>query len=268
MKNKATWNKLPTGPLTGATLIVTRPVGMGVSMIQRIGTLGGKAVNLPGLSLRSVVDAEEAKSTLQKATSLDGVIFVSPAAVRHAYRLLPQLSFSSKTRVAAMGMATANALVRRGVRRVIVSLERQNTEGLLERHEFDSIQNQQWGLIGAPGGRELLAQTLRERGAIVHDIAVYLRVPPRLGHHHAQTVMRAKDPLFIFFSSAETVGYLAQLLPTAAWKRLLNAEAIVSSARLADVVRQQGFERITLARSANAADLITAVLALPLHRHQ
>jgi len=258
MRNPKLSHKSRLAPLAGGTFIVTRPVGMGASMIKRLQLFGGKAIHIPGLSIRPVANAEEAKIKLRASGEFDGIIFVSPNAVRHTFSLVPELSFSPQTRVAAIGMVTANALVRRGVNRVIVSSERQDSEGLLALHELDSLHNQQWALIGAPGGREVLAQTLRERGAKVQSILVYERLAPRLGHHHVRLLMTAVPPLFVFCSSAESLMNLSQCLPSTAWSKLLNAQIIVSSSRLADIARQHGFEQITQACSATMTDLITA----------
>src|SRR6185312_2106586 len=120
-----------SGPLAGASVIVTRPAASAGPLRQRIRALGGVPIGLPGSVLRMAPEPAAMRAALTAARTVDVAIFVSPAAVKFAFAVLPKLRFSRATQVCAVGAATARALHRRGIRNVTWPRERQDSEGLL-----------------------------------------------------------------------------------------------------------------------------------------
>src|SRR5579863_5809363 len=154
---------IATSPATlaGATVIVTRPSASAAALKRRIAALGGIALGLPGVGLRAAEDSGSARAALNDARKAELAVFISPAAVRYAFALLPTLRFARGVRVCAVGAGTARALQRRGVRRVLWPAQRQDSEGLLALAEFARLRGRRIALIGAPGGRDLLPAALR-----------------------------------------------------------------------------------------------------------
>jgi len=235
-------------------------------MKRRIAALGGAALALPGLSVRGVADARPARAAL-RALAADDVVFVSPSAVRHAFGLVPRLRFRSGTRVCAVGAATARALARRGVREVLWPRARQDSEGLLALAEFAQMRGRQVVLIDAPGGRELLPDTLQARGARVRRLHVYARGPARLDRRHFAAIAAAGAPLVTQLSSLEALANLRSQLPEPLFARLTAGDAVVSSERIAVAARAAGWRRIERAASAGLADMLDATVAT-LARHR
>jgi len=233
---------------------------------RRIRTLGGRALGLPGVTLRASADPAAARSALAAVRSADIVIFVSPAAVRFAYTLL-RLRFARGTLACAIGSATARALRRRGVARVLWPATRQDSEGLLELPELARLRGKRVLLIGAPGGRELLGETLRARRAKVTHAHVYARAAPRFTRTQLAALEQAPAPLVTLLSSAETLANLRATLPLDLFARLAGGELVVSSERLAAAARASLFGNVHVAASALPADLLdAAIVALARHR--
>lgn len=250
----------PTLALAGATVVVTRPTAAAASLKRRITELGGRALGLPGTSLRGADDVDAAKSALRAARTADFVIFASPNAVRHAFALLPDLRFARTCRVCAVGAGTTRALLRRGLGDVRWPRERQDSEGLLALPEFAALRGRRVVIIDAPQGRELLPGELLRRGAAqVSRIHVYRRTAPRFDSRHFDALAAAAAPLFVQMSSAESIAHLRERLPPALFAKLAAADAVVSSARIADTARAAGWRRIHLAASAGTADMLDAV---------
>ena len=247
----------PHSTLAGAGIVITRPAGTGAAMAARVRALGGRALSLPGLSLRAVSDAAAAVDGLRGARDAQIWIFSSPAAVRFAFRLLPSLRIPRRARVFGVGAGTSLALARRGVR-AMVPEERSDSEGLIALPELASIRGQRVVLVGAPGGRDLIAPALRRRGARVQHVHVYRRERPRLTQRHFDAFAGARNPLITLLSSAEALVNLVALVPRALLARLRGQIVVVSSARLALAARSQGFTEIVQAKSALARDLIAA----------
>ncbi len=223
-------------------------------------------VRLPGLSLRGLPASSGALPKLADANAFDACIFNSPAAVRHAWSAWPSLQIASRSAVFAIGAGTSRALARHGIR-ALAPDRRNDSEGLLGLPGLAAIDGRHIALIGAPGGRDLIAPALRQRGAIVDEIHVYERAAPRLTRKHFDALAQADDPLITLLSSAEALAHLVTLLPAPLRRRLQRQSLVVSSERLAGIARARGFGNIFRAASAAPSDLVDgAVRALTQHR--
>jgi uroporphyrinogen-III synthase len=231
-----------------------------------VAALGGRVVGLPGMSLRGPQDAGRVRAALRATRGLDAWVFTSPAAVRFAFALVPGLRIPRRARVFAVGQGTARALARHA-HAAIAPRERQDADGLLALDALAAIRGRRVALVTAPGGRDVIGPELERRGAQLHTVHVYRRVPPRLDRRHFRALEDAASPLFTLLSSALALDNLAAALPRDALARLRHETAVVSSARLRSAVQRHGFRNIVLARSALGADLLEAsAAALARHR--
>ena len=264
---KRMFDKTIHAPLGGASVIVTRPAGTGAAFARRARALGGEPVTLPGLALRAADDAAAARQALAAARRADVVVFVSPAAVRYAWRLLPTLAFARRIRVCTVGTATAQALRRRGVTDVLTPTTTQDADGLLAMPALARLRGLTVALVGAPGGRDTLPNAVRRRGATLLRADVYRRAAPRWTRRHYAALDTAPKPRLLMISSAEALAHIATRLPAGLVLALRDAETVVSSLRLAHLAREHGFSRVHVARSALAGDMLAAACsALGRHR--
>jgi len=256
-----------SGPLAGASVIVTRPAASAAPLRRRIRALGGVPIGLPGSVLRAAPERAATRAALAAARDAAVAIFVSPAAVKFAFAAAPKLRFSRATQVCAVGAATAGVLRRRGIRTVAWPRERQDSEGLLALPELEKLRGRRVALIGAPGGRELLAHTLRERRARLTRIDVYRREAPRYSARQLTALEQAPAPLLLLVSSAEALANLRAALPLHLFARLAAGEIVVSSERLAALARTSLFANVHVAAGPAPADLLNAAcVALARHR--
>jgi uroporphyrinogen-III synthase len=253
-------------PLAGASVVITRPSSTGGAMRRQVERLGGKPVGLPGIALRAVADAGKARRELRAVRSADIVVFISPAAVRFAWNLLPRLRFARTTCVLAPGAGSARALQRRGVASSYPP-DRQDSEGLLDLPSLARVRRRHIVLVGAAGGRDLLSRELRARGARVQLIEVYERTVPHLNRRHFAQLERATGPLIGLFSSAEALTNLHLRLPAALFAHLAANDCVVSGARVAEVAHTLGFAHVHVATSALPEALLAAACAA-LARHR
>lgn len=253
-------------PLAGAGIVITRPAGTASAVAARVRALGGRAILLPGLSLRAAREPAAIRDTLRRTHGADIVIFTSPAAVRFAFRLLPSLRVARRSRAFAIGSGTVRALAARGIP-ALAPEARNDSEGLLAMRELARVRGLRVAQIGAPGGRDLIAPALRRRGANVETIHVYRRVPPRLTRRHFETLDAAPEPLITLVSSGEALANLVALVPAPQLAHIREQIIVVSSARLAASARENAFAQVVLARSAAPRDLLAAAEAV-LGRHR
>ena len=254
-------------PLSGASVVVTRPGAGAAAIKRRVRQLGGHVIGLPGVNLRGAGDKPAIKAALIRARAADIVIFVSPAAVRYAFTIHPKLRFPKTTRVCTLGAATENALRRKGVKNVLRPIDSQTSEGLLALPELQRLSRKRVAIVGAPGGRELLVQALQARKARVTCIHVYRRELPRFRKGQLDALENASTPIITLLTSQEILGNLRAALPLPLFGKLAAGELIVSSLRLAMAARASLFTSVHIASSPGPADLLTAACgALAQHR--
>ncbi len=252
-------------PLDGITLVVTRPALTADAQVRAARLLGAQVLRLPGLALAAVDDAAGARAALAAAAAADAWIFTSPAGVRFAFALLPQWRPHAQADVFAVGRATARALARHAIA-ARVPVERQDSEGLLALEAFATARGRKIVIIDAPGGRDVIASSLRQRGAEVERIAVYRRAPARLGARHLRALEEAPRPWITLVSSGEALANLLDALPADVVTGWRTQPLVVSSGRLAEHAREAGFSDIHVARSALTRDLLTCACSVRKHR--
>lgn len=252
-----------TLPLRNVTVVITRPAGTAGPLARRVRKLGGIPVSVPGLSLRATEDASAVDAALRKALEGDMLIFTSPAAVRFAADVLP---LATRATVVAVGRGTARALKTADVVDVRFPETSQDSEGVLALPELAQVAGRRVSLIGAPGGRGLLRERLAARGADLEEIHVYHRVAPRIDRRHIDPLLKLGRRSAVLLSSAEALDHLHRALVAPAWRRLVQAVAVVSSERLRGIALEAGFERVAVARSALPTDLLAAAAGVSFTR--
>ena len=242
-------------PLRNVTVVITRPAGTAGPLARRVRKLGGIPVSVPGLSLRATEDATAVDAALRRALDGDVLVFTSPAAVRFAADVLP---LATRATVIAVGRGTARALKTANLPDARFPESSQNSEGVLGLPELAAVAGKRIALVGAPGGRGLIHEQLSLRGALLEDIHVYHRVAPRIDRRHIDPLLKLSRRSAVLLSSAEALDHLHRALIAPAWRKLVQAVAVVSSDRLRDIAVEAGFERVAVARSALPADLLQA----------
>ncbi|WP_448096214.1 uroporphyrinogen-III synthase [Luteibacter yeojuensis] len=242
-------------PLRNVTVVITRPAGTAGPLARRVRKLGGIPVSVPGLSLRATEDAAAVDAALRRALEGDVLVFTSPAAVRFAADVLP---LATRAAVIAVGRGTARALKTASVAEVRFPETSQNSEGVLALPELTNVTGKRVALVGAPGGRGVIREQLALRGAVMEEIHVYHRVAPRIDRRHIDPLLKLGRRSAVLLSSAEALDHLRRALIAPAWRKLVQAVAVVSSDRLREIAVEAGFERVAVARSALPTDLLQA----------
>jgi len=195
-------------------IIVTRPTHQNQMICQRLTQLGACAYRLPLLTITAI------HHTLPKQAP-DYIIFTSPNAVKFGIQpLAPYLATTdahhSVTQTThpisvAIGHKTAKALQQNNV---IVDIYPQagqlNSEQLLTNPIFQHLPQRTVWIIRGQNGRDLLATTLKERGAQVNYIDVYYRSRPKIDIFSLKTQWLKQEIDMIMITSAESLHNLYQ----------------------------------------------------------
>jgi uroporphyrinogen-III synthase len=246
-------------PLAGCYVISLRPVGGHAAMRRAAAACGARVLALSPWRIEAQGDAAT-RQALRDALAADIVVATSPAAVRAA-ATLSSLRKRRGQRWCAVGAGTAAALRRAGVDEVVAPT-RMDSEGLLALDALHDVRGRRIGLLTAPGGRELIAPTLRRRGAKLLRADVYRRI----GIEPASVALAKLRALpatpWLALGSGEALRLALARLPADLAAKLRGANVAAASERLAQAAREAGFRgRIVVAASARPRDLVAAMAA-------
>jgi len=241
-------------------VVITRPVGAHRALARAVRAQGGDALSLPGARIVAEPANADLLRALSDARHADIVVFQSPGAVRCLFSLQPRWRAARGTTVVAVGPGTARALARCGVRAVTPD-RRHDSEGVLALAAFRQVRGLAIALVGAPGGRGLLAPALAGHGARVVACHVYRRVAPRYTRRHRDALLWARGALAWLVSSAEAVAAVRGWADPQCWSRLAGAVAVAPSERIAALLRAEGVRRVLVSGSAMPAAMLRTLAA-------
>jgi uroporphyrinogen-III synthase len=248
----------PPCNLAGLSVLVTRPAHQSGGLCEMIERAHGRPVRFPALEILGPADKHAARAALAAASAADVLIFVSANAVQYAFPLLPD-QLRVDVEIAAVGSATARALVAHGLDPMLVP-ERMDSEGLLALPALHTVAGKRIFILRGDGGRELLYDTLRERGAQVDMVEVYRRRLPQRAAAAAKLVANwAQLVQAVTATSNAILDNLFTLLGEDGAARLHDTPLVVVSQRMAEHAVARGCGVVYVANSARDADLLAAL---------
>jgi uroporphyrinogen-III synthase len=246
-----------TSPLTGLNIVVTRPREQAAGLVRRIEELGGKSFLFPLLEIEAVRDDSALREQISRLNQIDLVIFISPNAVRYGLAAINSLSQRGRAgvgevlpaalRVATVGQGSAKALHEAGIAQVIAPTERFDSEGLLALPELQDVDGKRVMIFRGDGGRELLGDTLKARGAKLEYATCYRRSKPDL----EVGLLLAAMPDAVTVTSSEALGHLMEMLDTVQRQGVFAIPLFVPHARIAEAAKQQGWHHVIVTESGD-----------------
>ncbi|MBN2312082.1 MAG: uroporphyrinogen-III C-methyltransferase [Candidatus Hydrogenedentes bacterium] len=164
-------------PLFGRRIVVTRARAQASVFAQTLAELGADVIQLPTIRIESLADTPDMREAARNAGLAHWCVFTSVNGVDafvHALELEGlDVRALAGVRIAAIGPPTAERLRQSGLRAQLVP-ERYVAEGLLDAFgSLGSIEGQRFLLPRSAIARPALADGLRARGGIVHEVAAY-----------------------------------------------------------------------------------------------
>jgi uroporphyrinogen-III synthase len=250
-------------PLSGVTLVVTRPAAQAEPFIALARADGGRCIAMPAIVIEPV-PPDTAQQRRAAARDVDWIVYTSTNAVAHGLRWVP--SFPN-ARIAAIGRATARALEAHG-QAVHARPDSASSEGILALSEFAEPRGQRILIVKGRGGRALLREELNSRGAEVVELEVYLRRPADVdadSRRELRDALAAGADCVIAVTSQEVLELFLARLEAADAQRARQTTLLAPGPRVVTAARRLGWDG-TIVESATAED--AAMLeALRAHRH-
>ncbi len=224
--------------------MVTRPRDQADALAQSIAQAGGVPVLFPLLDIAPVENSQALRQQVAQLAHCDLAIFISPNAVKYgmAAILAGAGGLPESLKVATVGAGSAKALRAAGVAGVIAPTERFDSEGLLALPELQNIAGWRVMIFRGDGGRELLGDTLKARGATVEYVTCYRRSKPT--QPVSELLLAMPDALTV--TSSEALGYLWDMLDEPAKSALADTPLFVPHPRIAALAQTQGWTQVHL----------------------
>lgn len=247
--------------LAGKTLWITRPLGQADALAGELAAAGAKVRQLPMLAISPLPVDARIKAVVLDLDRYDLLFFISTNAAGLGMALIhdywPQ--FPVGLAVYAVGPTTATEIAGYGVR-AQYPRQRMSSEALLALDSLQDIAGRRALIVRGVGGRELLANALRERGAEVDYLELYERACPPYAVGELADLLATEPPHAVVVTSAEALANLDGLLRADG----VDPAALplyVSSARIADLARDRGFSRTVTMPGADDKAIIGSLQA-------
>lgn len=241
---------MTTKDLTGISIGITRPVDQAKKLSALITIAGGTPILYPLIEITPLTDYSQFGTVIQTVHEYDWAIFISSNAVQNGMPRLVNIGIPDNLQFAAIGPVTANELKSFGVKQVLTPLShiqdgdeskvRFDSETLLALPEMQAVNNKKVIIFRGIGGRDVLAETLKARGATVTFAECYQRINPQTNCDLLANLYKEKKLHGIVITSSEAMRYLIDLADDAHW--LKNITLFVNHARIAELPLQMGLK--------------------------
>ena len=246
-------------PLKNIGIAITRPIDQAKKLSALISEAGGTAILFPLIAITPLKDYSQFETVISEIETYDWAIFISSNAVQNGMPRLLIQGIPSNLNFAAIGPVTARELQSFSVKEVLIPNERFDSESLLALVKMQAMQNKKVMIFRGVGGREVLAETLKTRGAQVTFAECYQRINPQTNADLLANLYREKKMHGIVITSSEAMRHLLDLAGDADW--LKKVTLFVNHARIADLPQQLGL-MVLVANAPGDEAMLVSLLAL------
>jgi uroporphyrinogen-III synthase len=247
----------PVPDLTGLTIVVTRPQHQAHNLRSVLEAAGAQVILFPTLEILPPLDSAICRALLDRIAEFHIAIFISPNAVEFGLRELARVGgLPAHIQVGAVGAGTARALTAAGHAPQLTPKEEFNSEALLKLDALTHVSGKNVLIFRGDGGRELLADTLRARGAGVAYAEVYRRAKPQIDPKPLLEAWARNALDAIVVTSNESLENLFEMVGANGNAALRRTQLLVASPRAVELAKQLGAERAPIVVKPMSDDAI------------
>jgi uroporphyrinogen-III synthase len=248
--------------MTAWRLLLTRPAEECEPLAAALAERGMHSASLPLLAIEPLPETPEQRSLMLDLDRYKAVIVVSKPAARIGLERLDQYWPQPPINQTwfAVGAATADILEAYGLS-VITPVQSEDSEGVLALPQLDEALQEadpRVLILRGEGGRETMAETLRERGVQVDYLELYRRVMPDYPQNTLTDCLVAERLNGVMVSSGQSFAHL-RTLAGLAWPVLCTVPLLVPSERVAEQARAAGIQRVITCHGASTAAVLAAL---------
>jgi uroporphyrinogen-III synthase len=231
--------------LHGVGVLVTRPVRQAAGLVAQLAALGATPIVFPAIVILPPADRASLDRVHAALAAYDIAIFVSANAVE--YGVPAPAQWPARLRAFAPGPGTAAALVATGIADVAIPEAQFDSEGLLALPALREVAGKRVVIFRGDGGRELLGDALRARGAHVDYVPCYRRAAPASGAEGLLAALREGRVQAVTVTSSEGLDNLWALFDADVRQRVARLPVFVPHPRIAEHARALGLTAVATA---------------------
>ncbi|MDH5543033.1 MAG: uroporphyrinogen-III C-methyltransferase [Nitrospinota bacterium] len=194
-------------PLFGKTIIVTRARAQASDFLHKLQEMGAATIEFPTIETADPEDWSPLDKALGEARKYDWMIFTSVNGVAYLLKRLKETGRDIRDlagpKICAIGKSTGEAVEALGIRVDLVPDE-YRAEGILE--SIGDVKGKKILIPRAEEAREVLPDTLREKGAEVNVVTAYRTHRPDARKDELFEAIKNGDADMVTFTSSSTVS--------------------------------------------------------------
>jgi uroporphyrinogen-III synthase len=199
--------------LKGMSILIMRPKAQSEELARLIQSFGGNPVIFPTIEIKPVEISDNLVTQIKNLDQFKYAIFTSYYAVENSKAIIKRYwpSLPSNLVIAAIGAGTAQALNAAGLPVNLLPKNHFSSEALLQLPAFKKLNGDKIIIFCGKGGRKLLQEQLKQRGANITEFICYQRDMPQLDAKDWDKV--TQQPIdIIVCTSVESLKNLFQLI--------------------------------------------------------
>lgn len=245
---------------TNLHVLLTRPQKKSEALAKKLAPLTASVTIQPLFEYQPGQDLHELASKITKIKP-EIAIFISEASVKFALSDNALFQYLEETQIIAIGAATTKVLNDEGFDSVLTA-KPATSEGLLTLPILQQVNGRNIVIFRGNGGRELIASTLRERGAAVDYVETYHRQWLPLAPEKTSDQWRKKKINCIVVTSNDILTHLWEMLTAnGEHKSYWQSQCVwyVVSKRIYDNAKHLGITQVTNLNGANDKTVIEGI---------
>lgn len=249
-------------------LLLTRPREECAALAQTLGRHGVVGYSMPLLAIEALAETSEQCAVFAELRRYCALIVVSKPAARLSLALLDRYGPAQPASTPpwfAVGAATAALLAEHGLPVHHPDIG-DDSEALLAlprlQQAIAAVAAPRVLILRGEGGREMLAERLREQGVTVDYLPLYRRLLPAYPPGELVACVRRERLNGLVVSSGQGFAHLLQVAGDD-WSMLARLPLFVPSPRVAEQARLAGAQTVVDCRGASAAALLAALERYP-----
>jgi uroporphyrinogen-III synthase len=243
------------------SVLVTRPSHQNESLNRQLQLAGFNVVSFPTIAINRAAPTPFLRGLNKNIAAYDIALFVSRNAVDNACIYLNVCSLPDSLQLGVVGKGTWQALKDKDVESHIIPADSYNSEGLLASESLQQVKGKRIIIFRGQQGRNLLGDTLRERGASVKYCEVYQRELPQHPPDHFEAICKQGFPDVAIFTSTEGLNNCFKLLNKKQSEAMRYVPWLLISERMRETARNLRHNgAIIIADSASDDGILSALL--------
>ncbi len=232
--------------------------------VDKLNGIGAQVFRCPVMDIVPVESGPEMQAIKSRILDFDHyqiAIFISKNAARFGLDWLDNYwpMLPDGVRYYAVGQSTAE-LLREHQIDVETPKSSADSEGLLALPSLQNVLGEKVLIFAGKGGREVLAQTLRQRGAVVDRCELYGRCGTTRYADKINHLLEQEKVDIVIAHSGELLQQLFSCVTSGNRHQLQALPVLVPGQRVADLARDLGCQKILEANSALPDDMVSTIL--------